>query len=299
MIKRTGAFLAVILAGLAIASCGGKTGLPEMVAEVNNEYVTTDEFVHHFRMRGGFELQGSARARMRKWLIAELVDRKLLLQEARARRIRPERSDVRADFAEKGRKAWGEREKEQFMQSEDDIYEQKKIEILLKANFMVPGVRAAEIDAYIKRHPGEFIRPAQARICWVMVNSASKVKKAGEQLVNGMPIGEVAKGLSDEPVSMRGAWSWRDESQMPREVWEAASRAPLKKSVGPVPTGFGTFYIEVRDRRKESAMSREESREAARRRIVSMKNREAVENYLASLRASAKIRVDFNALGRL
>jgi len=282
-----------------VASCRGREPLPEMVAEVNNEYITTDEFVHHFRMRGGLELQGSSRDRLKKMIIAELVDRKLLLQEAREQRIRPQRTDVRADFAEKGRKAWGEREKEQFMQSEDDIYEQRIIELVLRANLVVPGVRSGEIDEYIKRHPDEFIRPPQARMCWVVVNSASKVKKTGLQLRDGVSIDEVAKDLSDEPVSVRGKWAWRDEAQMPDDVWEAVNRAPIEKSVGPVPTDFGTFFFRVEDRRKQSRMAREESRDLARNRIKSMKKKEAMENYLASLHTSAKIRVDFRALGRL
>ena len=282
-----------------MASCRGREPLPEMVAEVNNEYITTDEFVHHFRMRGGLELQGSSRDRLKKMIIAELVDRKLLLQEAREQRIRPQRTDVRADFAEKGRKAWGEREKEQFMQSEDDIYEQRIIELVLRANLVVPGVRSGEIDEYIKRHPDEFIRPPQARMCWVVVNSASKVKKTGLQLRDGVSIDEVAKDLSDEPVSVRGKWAWRDEAQMPDDVWEAVNRAPIEKSVGPVPTDFGTFFFRVEDRRKQSRMAREESRDLARNRIKSMKKKEAMENYLASLHTSAKIRVDFRALGRL
>jgi len=206
---------------------------------------------------------------------------------------------VRRDFEEKGKKAWGERESEQFMQSEDDIYEQRIIELVLKASLVVPGVRTGEIDDYLKRHPEEFMRQAQARICWVMVNSASKVKKTGAQLKDGVSIEEVARDYSEEPVSMRGKWSWRDESQMPQEVWEAVGRAPLEKSVGPVPTDFGTFFFRVEDRRKASRMSREESRDEARRRVGSMKKKEAMENYLASLRSSAKIRVDFNALGRL
>lgn len=291
--------LSALAAGVLSSSCGNRGALPEMVAEVNNEYVTTDEFVHHFRMRGGLELQGSSRARLRKWLIAELVDRKLLLQEARILRIRPQRTDVRADFAEKGKKAWGERENEQFMQSEDDIYEQRIIEMLLKARLVVPGVRTDEIDEYIKTHPDEFRLPPRARMCWVVVNSASKVKKTGAQLKDGVSIEEVATDLSEEPVSVRGKWAWRDETQMPREVWEAAGRAPLEKSVGPVPTDFGTFFFRVEDRSKASKMDREETRDAARNRIRAMKKREAVENYLASLRSSAKIRVDFRALGRL
>jgi len=299
MMKRVEAILLALCAALTLASCTDRTGIPEMVAEVNNEYVTTDEFMHHFRLRGGLDLQGSARARLRKWLIAELVDRKLLLQEARLQRIRPQRVDVRKDFEGKGKQAWGDAEKEQFMQSEDDIYEQRIIELLLKANLAVPGVRSAEIDEYIKRQPEEFLRPPQARICWVVVNSASKVKRTASELGNGVSIEEVAKDLSEEPVSVRGKWAWREESQMPDEVWEASSRAPLNKAVGPVPTGFGTFFFRVEDRRKNSRMSREELRDSARRRIASLKKREAVENYLASLRSTAKIRVDFRALGRL
>jgi len=288
-----------LAAGVSLCSCSGRESLPEMVAEVNNEYVTTDEFVHHFRMRGGLELQGTARTRLKKWLIAELVDRKLLLQEARQQRIRPQRIDVSAEFAEKGKMAWGEREKEQFMQSEDDIYEQRIIEMLLKANLVVPGVRSAEIDDYLRKHPEEFLRPPQARICWVMVNSSSKVKKTGAELKDGVPIEEVARNLSEEPAGLRGVWAWRDETQMPDEVWEAVGNAPLEKSVGPVPSGFGTFFFRVEDRRKASRMSRVESRDSARRRIASMKKREAMENFMASLRSSAKIRVDSRALSLL
>jgi len=125
------------------------------------------------------------------------------------------------------------------------------------------------------------------------------VEKVNSELKSGAPIAEIARDFSDEPKSSRGNYSWRGEAEMPHEVWEAAGRAPLGKSVGPIPSDFGTFFFLVDERQKASRIAGEERRDAARSRVASMKKREAVENYLASLRSAAKIRVDFRALARL
>jgi len=286
---------------LAAAGCGGGgRGLPEILGEVNNEYLTTDEFLHHFKARGGIALTGKARGTLKRWLIAELVDRKLLLQEARKERIRPDRAEVRSYFQDRGRKAWGEREKEMFMDSEDDLYEQRMIEILLVQNVASPRPRSSEVAAYVKSHASEFVRPPQARLRLIVVHSAAKVKRVRAELSDGTPFGDVAREWSEEPAGdARGNASWRADSEVPSEVWEAAAAAKLERNAGPVSTPYGEFFFRVEERRPSGKLDSEEARDMAGRKLNAQKRREAIENYVASLRAAATIRVDLRALNRL
>lgn len=290
-----------LAAPLLFAGCGGGgRGIPEILGEVNNEYLITDEFLHHFRMRGGNALSGTARGVLKRSLMAELVDRKLLLQEARRLRIRPDRSAVRREFESRGRQGWGEREKEQFQESEDDIYEQKMIETLLSSRVMVPGPRDSEVRSYMKKHPEEFIRPEQARLALIVVNSASMAAKVRAELSAGVPFREVAGRFSREPGSAgRGAPKWRSEDGVPSEVWEASQTAQIGGNSGPISTPYGTYFFRLEKRRPAAKLDAEAARDRARQAVTAQKRREAVENYMASLRAGAAIRVDMRALDRL
>jgi parvulin-like peptidyl-prolyl isomerase len=167
-------------------------------------------------------------------------------------------------------------------------------------NVATPGTRSAEVDAYLAGNAAEFMRPAQARLALIVVHSAAEVSKVKSELAGGTPFGEVARMLAGGSKGSRsGEAAWRSESSVPAEVWEAAAGARLERNCGPVSTAWGSYFLRVEARRPAGRPDREELRDMARRKVAAQKRREAVENYVASLRAAATIRVDMRALDRL
>lgn len=297
---RAGAF-ALAAALLAWGCPGDQGGLPEILGEVNNEYLTTDEFMHHFKVRGGMELEGKARQVFKRWLVAELVDRKLLLQEAWRRRIRPSRSAVRSSFVEMGESGWSQAEKDAAWNIQDEMYEQKQIEILL-LNAARPSKRPSEEEvlAYYRKNRSEFRRPEQVRLRQIVVNSASMVDGIRAELEAGRSFSDVQhRHAAAAEAAEKGQLAWLGEADLPTEVWETAREAKRGETAGPVTSPCGVHFLVVRDRRSAGAMSYRDAAADISRRLREERQHEAVTRYVAGLRKRAKIRIDMTALAAL
>jgi len=293
--------LTLLFAALA-AGCGGggHSVTPEILGEVNNEYVTTDEFLHQLKARGGSDLRGQARGDFKQWLLAELVDRKLLLQEARRSGIRVAREDVRARFKELGSRGWEETERIQFMNVEDDLWEQAQIEELMRRE--LPPVRtpaAREVKRWVEAHPEAFVRPAQIRLRQIVVHSAAMVEKAERMIRDGETFEETVVRLGGRTKASALGPAWLAQEDVPDEVWEAARGAPERRLQGPVASEYGFHLFRVEGRREAGRIEPEQAAARARRRIVEERKRDMAEGLLTRLRRSAVIRVDRAAVESL
>lgn len=292
---------ALVALAVALGGCSGEPErVPEILGEVNNAYLTTDEFMHHFKVRGGMGLEGKARRVFKRWLVAELVDRKLLLQEAWRRRIRPARSAVRGSFAKMGQSGWGQADKDAAWNVQDEMYEQKQIEILLRNAVRRPKrPTAKEVRKYYRENKDEFRHPEQVRLRHIVVNSASMVEAIRSEFDSGRSFSAVrrkhAPGAVTEPAQLK----WLGEADLPVGVWEAAREARVGKPVGPVHTAYGAHFLAVRARRDAGPLSYQDAATIISRRITEERRREAVAKYVSRLRKKAKIRLDMTALAAL
>ncbi|MEK7475398.1 MAG: peptidyl-prolyl cis-trans isomerase [Candidatus Coatesbacteria bacterium] len=290
----------VIAAGSLVAGCGKHEAAPEILGEVNNEYVTTDEFLHQIKTRGGADLRGQTREDFKQWLLAELVDRKLLLQEARRCSIRPNRDDVRIRIKEMGARGWEDAERAQVLNVEDDLWEQAQIDGLLRRE--LPPIRnpsAREVKAYVQAHPEVFARPAQFLLRQIVVHSAAMVDKAEAMLMDGETFEETAVRLGGrQRVSALGP-SWMGQDDVPPEVWAAAVGARWRRIVGPVASEYGFHLFRVEGRREAGPVEPEVATIRARKRIVQERRQKLVEALLARVRRGAVIKIDRAAVAAL
>ena len=291
-----------VLAALLLASCGSRDGrLPDILGEVNNEYVTSDEFVHHFRIRGGFQLEGRARRELKRMLIAELVDRKLLLQEARRRRIRPGRDEVGEELRRLGARVSDAADRRRAWDVSDDIYEQRVIAELFTAVIRPPDdPTRREVKKYIAEHGQDFNLPDQVRLSQIVVNSAAEMETVTRKLAAGAAFKDVAMEASRAPEAARGgALKWAGEADLPQELWDAVREARPGAVVGPVSTGYGIHLLKVEERRRAGRMEHSAADALARRRIAGSRRQEAVAAFVGRLRKAARVRLDLGALNPL
>jgi len=287
---------------ITLAGCSrGDKGLPEIIGEVNNEYLTTDEFIHHFKIRGGIALDGGARKRFKRWLLAELIDRKLLLQEARRRRIRPSRDAAREEFEELGARGWSRGARSMAWDVSDDVYEQRQIAELLKAAVPKPSTPTdSDAAGYVKRHKEEFRHPGQVRLRQIVVHSAAKVKKVEAKLKAGAVFADAAKRYSEAPEATLGGFvGWCGEADLPTVLWDSIREEPKDRVIGPVSTAYGIHFLRVDGRREAGPTEPEAARAIAKRRIREIRARKALDEYLGNLRDSASIKADFKAVDSL
>jgi len=285
-----------VLAFLA-ASCGQRGGrVPELIGEVNNEYLTTDEFMHHLKLRGGMALEGKPRRELKRWLVAELVDRKLLLQEVRRRRIRVSRDEVGEGLRRMGAETRSERRR--VWEVEDDLYEEMAIEVLLRNAIPPPEPWSrAKVKAYVREHPEEFTLPPQVRLRQIVVNSGTGMKKVLKEIRAGMSFTDAARRYSVAPEGRTGGGlRWSGEAELPPEVWKAAWAAAEGAVVGPVASRYGVHLVRVEGKRKAGGLSHDETDALARRRMDEERRRAAVNAYIGKLRKGAVVRLDMKAV---
>jgi len=293
---------AVFAALIALASCSrDDKRMPEIIGEINNEYLTTDEFIHHFKIRGGTALDGRARKQFKRWLLTELIDRKLLLQEARRRRIRPSREAAREEFEELGGKGWSRGARSLAWDVSDDVYEQKQIAEVLKTAVPRPSSPTdSEADGYVKRHKDEFRHSGQVKLRQIVVHSAAKVKKVKAKLAAGASFSDAAKRYSEAPEAARGGLvGWCGEADLPAVLWDAVKDAPKAGAIEPLSTAYGIHFLRVEGRREAGPTEPDVARTIAKRRIREIRARKALEAYTGDLRDSAAIKVDLKAVDSL
>ncbi len=292
MIRRAG-----LAAVLLLAACGRRDlAPPEILGEINNEYLTTDEYLHHFKARGGLALAGPARDQLKAMLVAELVDRRLLLTEARRRRIKPVREDVRREFDALGRKGWEPVDRAAAWNVEDDIYEQRQIELLLRRVVPAPDSPGrAAVAAWLAGHPGAAVRPPRIRIAQVVVHSSAMANELRGAMMRGATLPAAARSLRLEGAEP----CWVAEADLPDELRDVARTAVYGAVLGPVASEYGYHVAVVSDRRPAGALPAAESDRLGRRRLLAERRDEAVRRFVAGLRRGAVIRLDRDAIGRL
>ena len=286
-----------LAAVLLLAACGRRDlAPPEILGEINNEYLTTDEYLHHFKARGGLALAGPARDQLKAMLVAELVDRRLLLTEARRRRIKPVREDVRREFDALGRTGWEPVDRAAAWNVDDDMYEQRQIEILLQRVVPAPEPPGrAAVATWLAGHPEAVRRPSRLRIAQVVVHSSAMANELRGLLERGVTLAAAARGLRLAEAEPR----WVAEADLPDELREAALGAVTGAVIGPVASAYGYHVAVVSDRRAAGALPAAEAERLGRRRLLAERRDEAARRFVVGLRREAVIRLDRSAIARL
>jgi parvulin-like peptidyl-prolyl isomerase len=206
---------------------------------------------------------------------------------------------VRWNFAKMGEAGWEEADKERAWTVQDEMYEQRQIEDLLRIVIRRPkDATMREVKRYIKEHAEEFRRPDQVRLRQIVVNSATMVEAVADAIEAGESFTAITRGLGISSGTTRQL-KWLGEGDLPAEIWEAVRDLKPGRRAGPVQTPYGAHFVYVRARREAGALSFKESAEIVSARIARERRGKAVTKYVARLRKRAKIRIDMTAVAAL
>ncbi len=307
----------VLLAAAALAAgcsrCGG--GRPEdgrpspaAVAVVNGERVEAAAVARE--LRGALAGDGGegrlADAQLRRRALDELVERALLLQEARARGItvEPERVEralkaLRAEYP-------GDHLDELLAQervSEADLRARLRdgltIERLLEAQaFAKVQVADDEIARHYTEHAAEQDQPEQVHALQVVVASREAAAEVRAKLRrNPGAFAEVARASSIAPEGQAGG----DLGFIGRgagfpEVFDVCFTLPLNAISDVIPSPYGFHVFKVVEKKPARRRTLEEARAAIAERLGREKRARAQAEYLEALRLRASIQIDEQAL---
>lgn len=298
---------AALVAVLACGRCGdgaGETGAAP-IAVVNGEPISAEAFALELREArpGQVELQGEV---PRRRILDEMVDRALLLQEARARSIvvgqdQIERAFLRIRSEYPGTHFDDLLAQERLSQAglKARLKDQLTIEKLFEEQ-VFPAVQVvdAEIERYYADHQADFQEPERVRVQQIVVATRDEALQLRDRLRrNPQTFAEVARKSSIAPEGKAGG----DLGYIGRgagfpEVFDACFTMPLQAISEVTPSPYGFHIFRVLDRKGAQRRTLEQARTEIAEKLSRERRARAQEDYLLALRQRAEIQIDEKAL---
>lgn len=270
----------VLVAALAFGCGAGPGGSSEpksrVILKVNEAEITVADFQKELdRLPPHLKSLASTKEGQKQFL-EEMVKRELLLQEAERRKIgeRPEIVEKAKDFRRR-------------------LLLEALLEEEIGAKVMVDE---KEAEGYYKAHPEEF-RADRVRAKHILVGSEEEAKKVLERLKKEK-FEDLARELSLDKASGQkgGDLDYFGRGQMVPEFEKAAFALKVGETSGIVKSPFGYHIIRLVDRKAAPPPTFEEVKEPLKRRLLSEKQRKRFEEWLTSLQAGAKVKIEENLL---
>jgi len=309
-------WVAPILAAALAAGCGrcgaarrDERPAPGAVAIVNGEPIGTEALARELREAQGGVGEGDAPVQgdvLRRRVLDELVDRTLLLQQARARSIvvgqdQVERAFLRIRSEYPGTHFDDLLAEERLSQTELKVRlkEQLTLERLFEDEvFPQVLVVDAEVERYYADHPAEFQEPERVHVLQIVVANRDEALQIREKLRrNPQTFGDVARKSSIAPEGKAGG----DLGFIGRgagfpEVFDVCFTLPLNAVSEVTPSPYGFHLFKVVEKRPAQRRTLDQARAEILEKLRREKRAHAQAEYVDALRKRAKIQIDEKAL---
>jgi peptidyl-prolyl cis-trans isomerase C len=277
------------------------------VAVVNGEPIpraALERELQQLRVGGG---EGSGPTDVLKAsVVDDLVARALLLQQARARgvTVSPEQVDravlaLRAEYPGTAFDDLLAQERLSLSELQARVREQLTVEKLFQEE-VFPRVKVSPEDVarYHADHAAEFDLPERVHARQIVVRTREEATKLRDE-VRRKPQGfaAVASRASIGPEARRGGdLGWFGKGQGMPEVFDVTFRLAPNAISDVVPSPYGFHVFQVVEKKPASRRTLEEARPAVTAKLEREKRARAQEEYVAALRARARIQIDTAAV---
>lgn len=306
----------LVAISLLLAACAQHSGDKEkkrrVLAEVNGVPIYVDQFQRELqRVRLDDEEGQPSAASMqaqKRALVDDLIDRRILLQEADRHNVLVGIDEVEAAY-QKSRAGWEPDDLDAALEAKDITAAELKAEIrdgLMVSKYFRENVFArvavtdAEITEYVESHPEIQVIPEQVRALQIVVKTAEKAKEVIKEIRGGLPFEDAAEKYSLGPTADNGGdLGFFSRGSMPRLVDEVCFRLRPGEMSEVVASDFGYHIFKVIEKRPEELKPVEQARDAAENLLRRRKERAAEEAKLAELRNAATIVIHEKELARV
>ncbi len=304
---RTTAAIASGLAALLVTGCrsgaaGGESTGPAPVAVVNGEPISRAAYERELQqLRVGGEGGGPSDV-LRSSVVEGLVSRTLLVQQARARgvSVAPEQVDrallaLRAEYPGTAFDDMLAQERLSLAELRTRLRDQLTIEKLFHDE-VFPRVQVPdeEVGAWYAAHPAEFEEPERVHARQIVLRTREEAIRVRDEVRRKPASFETVAGrASIAPEGKRGGdLGWFGKGQGMPEVFDACFRMQPKAISDVVPSPFGFHVFQVLEKKAPSHRTLDEARPTIAARLLRDRRARAQEEYVAALRAQAKIQID-------
>ena len=307
--------LALATAFLAAAcgrGCGGAASSapagPTPVALVNGEPILPETVTRELaQARAGPNAEGEGPPDLaRQRVLDDLVDRALLLQQAKARSIVVGQDQVERAFLRIRSEYPGTHFDDLLAQerlSQGELKARLKDQLTIEKLFheeVFPRVQVAdgEVERHYADHAAEFQEPERVHVLQVVVATRDEAAQVRDQLRRDpAKFGEVARRASIAPEGKNGGdLGWIGRGAGFPEVFDTCFTLPLNAVSDVTPSPYGFHVFKVVERKAASRRALDQARGEIAERLLRDRRARAQEEYLASLRSRASISIDKAAL---
>lgn len=315
-------------AGTAEPAAGAQTGaaaepvkalpetLPDVLAKVNGEAVTRKEledYVRNLEGQAGGPIPADQRDRIYRGVLDQLVGYKLLLQEAKARRVVVADADVDARIAEVKKQFPSE---DLFMQTlidrkmtleqiKADARRDLSIARLIEAEISQRvALKPGQAEDFYKNNPDRFTEPERVRASHILIaaenaDAAAKAQaktKAGQILKDlkaGKDFAALARQHSQDPGSAvnGGDLGFFAQGQMVGPFNDVAFSLKPGATSDLVETQFGYHIIRVAEKQPGRTVPLEEVRPRLDEYLKHQNRESETESFVKALRAKSKVEI--------
>ena len=307
------AFPLPVLALALGCSGSGRPALPETIAIVDGEAVTVREYLAALELdereneglspRSAEELAAARRA-----LLDGLIDRKLLARAARKRGIGVAEDDVERAFL-RLRADWPGDSFDRLLADTQvtvaDLKARLRDRLVVEKLFAEEvaarvAVTDADVDAHLAARPPSPERPERGRAAQIVVRTEAEARRLQGEVARGVSFAELARRYSLSPdAKVGGDLGWFGRGEMPPEFEAVCFSLAVGKVSDVVASPYGYHLFHLLDRRAAEKRAPEALRAAAEAALRAEREAAALDQYLAGLRAAAKITIDEAAFARL
>lgn len=250
-------------------------------------------------------------AAFRREVGERLIDRMLLLAEAKRRGIAAERARIDEAVAQydrryAGSERWRAGREEMLAPLVAELERQSELEQLERAVRAVPPPPEDEVRAYYDRHPAQFTEPEQVRLSLIVLRvdpaaprlaweqAHAEADRLRARLARGAEFGELARLHSADPSAAKdGDLGYLHRGMLPEAIQSGVIDA-LKPGEVPAPLRLleGVALVRLEDRKAPRLHAYAEARARALELAQRSRGEQAWTQLIAALRAKAAIRVD-------
>src|SRR5437660_4187140 len=262
-----------LLLGVASACSDKPEASSKALAVINGKEITTSEFDLRWSQIPEIGRKKYAGAEGRKKFLEELIERELLLQEARKRGIDRDRL---------------------LLERVERFKERTVLDALMKEEVDARATAASEeIKSYYESHRDNFAGGDEIRASHILVKTEAEARDLKKRLKQGEDFAALARKASiDTSTKSRGGdLGVLRRGQTVPEFEKALLNLKVGEVSDPVQTPFGCHLSKLTDRAAGKPLSFEEAKDQAREQLLAEKKLKRFHELTASLRSKAQLRV--------
>lgn len=301
---------------LGLWACPGNNpnrGLEKMpVAMVNGEPIMYEEYfavLQETKDAGkGFFIDEESAGRAKRNVLEQLIDTRLLLQEARRTGVSVDPSLVNAAVMLATRQyppgEWenilihkGKTIAQYRKETSENLLQRKLIE---QEVLMRLAVGRDEIAQYFSAHQKEFAKPEEVRVRQIVTRTQEEAERLRQDILKGASFEELARQHSLGPEASEGGdLGYFPRGRMPPAIEEVCFQLAPSRCSQVVASSYGFHLFKLVDKRPAHELTLEEATDEIERKLLEQKGKEAEKEYLEHLHANAKIERDLKLLDRI